>query len=344
MAVISAASLLWSAAMKTFVQEPASGGGISVTAPQQYLAMGDGRGSVEHYYHFLLGLLLPLALHVKQSTDRRSAMLVRSCGPLDPILRELALPDLIIRAKKEHAAIDPRRARTTGLQRIELQRFDLYDDRPRYAREELRQSVDDLRSILSPAIEREATALAGWRRPRISAVARGAPDPYHLSADAEMQGSGASRRSVANQAMMESALSARFPGLRSAQLEHMPLARQVALFEAADVVVAQHGAALGNIVWMRPGAHVIEILGYPRRLDFFKGLADAFDVYHQFAPQIGDFGRVLVSDIVRRVTQAIERPEGKALRAPFAFAALVKLRQTPSRARQMLRAIRDGLA
>ena len=46
-------------------------------------------------------------------------------------------------------------------------------------------------------------------------------------------------------------------------LEGMPLATQVDLFSKADLVVAEHGAGLANIAFMRPGSFVVELLPEP---------------------------------------------------------------------------------
>lgn len=44
------------------------------------------------------------------------------------------------------------------------------------------------------------------------------------------------------------------------RLEEMPLARQVALFREASVVMAAHGAGLSHIIHCRPGTRVIELM------------------------------------------------------------------------------------
>jgi capsular polysaccharide biosynthesis protein len=44
------------------------------------------------------------------------------------------------------------------------------------------------------------------------------------------------------------------------RLEELPLARQVALFREASVVMAAHGAGLSHIIHCRPGTVVIELM------------------------------------------------------------------------------------
>ena len=62
-------------------------------------------------------------------------------------------------------------------------------------------------------------------------------------------------------------------GARDAEVsrfEHsgMPVAEQVALHQRADVIVGVHGAGLANVLWARPGCHVIEIVPIDVHLDF----------------------------------------------------------------------------
>ncbi len=52
-------------------------------------------------------------------------------------------------------------------------------------------------------------------------------------------------------------------GFERAVLADLPIARQVALFRDADVIVAPHGAGLAHIAWCKPGTKVIEFFPSP---------------------------------------------------------------------------------
>jgi hypothetical protein len=52
-------------------------------------------------------------------------------------------------------------------------------------------------------------------------------------------------------------------GFERAVLGDLPIARQVALFRQADIVVAPHGAGLAHIAWCKPGTKVIEFFPSP---------------------------------------------------------------------------------
>jgi hypothetical protein len=64
-------------------------------------------GSVEHFYHFLLGFFVPLIFHLFQKWEHAqfSRLIIRSCGPLDPLIGELGDNRIEIIDKDEHRQI-----------------------------------------------------------------------------------------------------------------------------------------------------------------------------------------------------------------------------------------------
>lgn len=71
-------------------------------------------------------------------------------------------------------------------------------------------------------------------------------------------------------------------GFTRVTLEKMPLKDQATLFAAADTVLAPHGAGLANIVFLRPGARVIELLpeAMKDRAFIYSRLCHLFDARH----------------------------------------------------------------
>jgi len=68
---------------------------------------------------------------------------------------------------------------------------------------------------------------------------------------------GARRRRVVGEEALRAALEAR--GFVTVRLEERSWAEQIALFQAARVVVAPHGAGLANLVFCAPGTRVVEL-------------------------------------------------------------------------------------
>ncbi len=71
-----------------------------------------------------------------------------------------------------------------------------------------------------------------------------------------------------------------FSGLdvRELRLEGATFKQQVQLFSEASMVVATHGNALGNMVWMPPGSAVLEYVGQDFRTQFFSSIAEERDM------------------------------------------------------------------
>jgi capsular polysaccharide biosynthesis protein len=93
-------------------------------------------------------------------------------------------------------------------------------------------------------------------------------------------------------------LAATYPGFHNLKLETVPLAEQAAWFGLTDILVAQHGAGLSNIIWMRHGTHVIEIDPDTGSNTLFSHLAPLFGVsYSRLRQDAGAFGPVPVQDL-----------------------------------------------
>jgi hypothetical protein len=83
-------------------------------------------------------------------------------------------------------------------------------------------------------------------------------------------------RTLANEPQLEQLLGRL--GFETHTMEDYPLAKQARLVHEAEIVVATHGAGLANLIFARPGAHVVEIVPagrfnancYPKRTRFFN--------------------------------------------------------------------------
>jgi hypothetical protein len=86
----------------------------------------------------------------------------------------------------------------------------------------------------------------------------------------------ATKRRLLNEPELENLL--REYGFVSVETENLLVAEQARLFENADVVVAPHGAGLTNIMFMRPGALVIELVPILKPKTCYVSLASAMGV------------------------------------------------------------------
>ncbi len=221
---------------------------------------GNG-GSVEHFYHFLFDLMLPL-FFITEEGGGGTRFEIERRGPFMGWL-ETAYPGriaLVAEGRGESGA----EAELTGMnpQSVQLTSGEMRAFRDRMMR---RFGAGDASSA--------GTVLLVERR---------APGPYYTSEQCRVKGGGTLRRSIPNHGELRDALgrAVRDPGaFVNLQLEGVPLDKQMELFGSAEVVVAQHGAALANLVWMREGAAVVE-LNDEREQNHFRVVAGCRNLRH----------------------------------------------------------------
>jgi hypothetical protein len=279
-------------------------------------------GSLEHYFHFLLGLLAPLvvAWNDLASTPNLGRVVVRSCAIFDRLLLELDLQALDIVSKAQHAALLEGPVGGDAGRPVRVTALTARDAPEAFDRSVFNQARERLLSRLSQPLADQLVALAPAFSPsgaRIVFIDRDAPDPFYGSDRAEIPTAGAQRRSIANFRDAHAALAARFGNVLATTLEGRSLAYQIALFQAADIVVCQHGAALANLIWAREGSSVIEIVPRHaawsprnRRFRLFERLAACLSIRHRKLTQPSAHGAIDIGKLCELVAAA-QRDRGQ---------------------------------
>lgn len=235
------------------------------------LLPGPGHGSVEHFYHFLIGYFAPVACWLADHEEPE--VVVRECGPLTPwfsllepfakiTVRPIAEVD-----RSDDAVVLPRCDRASEFPGAVVQRF--------------------ARLVLDVRHERSAGG-PGASEPQITVVDRGAPDPFYASGAAEIATAAAERRSIPNIADVAAPL--RDIGtVDVVDFAALPPGDQVDLAARTTVLVGQHGAGLANVVWMPAGSAVVEILPpvATRSIPLFRALSLALGLEHRAVLQAG---------------------------------------------------------
>ena len=268
------------------------------------LLPSERRGSHQHYYHFLLGNVLPLFALPPALREGRQWMFCDP-GPLASMLRELGVEPIewsAFRSLTRHvrkfslwpkSALHADRYRhlphrlplplAAGLEAMRLEGFDGPDG---HVGEGIHRGV---RGVLDRLGRRTPPPVD------ILLVGRGKPDPFYATR-ALYRGAGNSRRSLTNLAAIGAALSdIPFATVRTVVLEGLSLRDQIDLFSGARLVVAQHGAALANLVWCSPRTRVLEIV--PRvpsgvYRDHFERLSLGFGLRYRRLDQDGPHAAV----------------------------------------------------
>ena len=319
-----------------------------------HLTIKHGPGSVEHFHHFLLGFFVPLTHHLATSLANASfeRLIIRSCGPLDGIIGELGDGRIRIVDKDEHSRIsadcrvvsaEASRGSPTPAAVAKFLSVEGYDYPIDYSyrafssarsillsREAVRSEIDRLRREWPPG------------RTRILLIERGPPNPFYNSTQSEMRGAGNERRSIANHEELYRALQHDFGGCLNIRTEGTTLSRQIALFSSAEIIVAQHGAALSNLIWASETARVIEV--FPKTLrpeqlkeDCFRYLSKCLGLRYRKILQQNEHSPVDVKQILETVRALCNSPpppfEARLQRAHFT------LLQACNRSKRSLRKI-----
>jgi hypothetical protein len=273
-----------------------------------HLKLQNHGGSIEHYYHFFFGYLVPLCSYLSTNRAARGdvRLLARSCGPMDRILRELDLPRLELLDKRLHRRLAEAARLDPSGRVVEVTGTDLGRERREYDHRMIARARRYILERCWERIEVHHQALRRtWRpdRPRIVVIDRGDPDPFYATPHSERKFAAIERRRVPNHDEIVAHLQRTFGNTLSQRLEQVPLAEQIALFESADIVVGQHGAAMSNVVWMRSGRGLVEI--NPRingRLrDHFERLAMGCGLAYQRVVQRDAFAEVPPERVVEAV-------------------------------------------
>lgn len=129
-----------------------------------------------------------------------------------------------------------------------------------------------------------------------------APDVLIIDRKPGEKGHGGNTRRIVNLEELSGAVEGEGLSVKVDYLEGKTMAEQISLFHAARVVIAQHGSALGHLVWMRPGeSGVIELT--PRYFqqegwEYFALLAGAVGVDRVEVSQDEPFSPAPIPEII----------------------------------------------
>ncbi len=263
-------------------------------------------GRPDRFFHFLIGYLAP-TLHAVADFSLDGPLGVRSVGELDRLWAECRVPAVEVLAETafdEVSACTPVHLAARG-----------FDSPHAHA---MAPWPAVRRSVLA-ALGMELTDDDASQGRRILLVERAAASTGASELGAR---SGADRRSVPNVADVAAALRA-IGDLRVQAMEGLTLSEQIRLFREADIVVAQHGAALANMLWTRPGTRLVEIVT-PEKANVLGNFLDALRVDVVQVAQADGHAPVDIAEIVEAAEAPEERPRSgrrKAGRTPIPWSA-----------------------
>jgi len=250
----------------------------------------DGPGSIQHFWHFVFGYLLPAVdalpprshlarwLDRFRRPDRRPPeYLFESCGPLmDPVLRECFEAFRLRYTIEEKQAI---LARQPPPRRLPLEHWDAFTLQPEHQpalRQRLTRVVPRLRRVL---INRCPCRRTHGAFDKVLILMR-SPEPafYAPGGGAQVSGYGAARRRLANpEAIRDHFQQAGHPaGLYEPGVHS--LACQMEVFTRARGIIGIKGAEWANLIWTPPGTPVYLLTPARRPLPYQRRLAECRDL------------------------------------------------------------------
>jgi len=242
-----------------------------LTDTRTVLIPNQWNGSVQQYYHFLLGYLAPIL----QWTTRHpgASIAVRDCGPMNRWF-DLLRPQNDVEIM--HVG-DVLHVLAGNLQPNEvLQGMDFPE---RFSRTQLQAFAN---ATLARAQQRVEVPLDPYP---VIVSDRASHDEFFATSAAEWPESGSQKRSVPN--LTEVVNSWGRSDVCVIDGATADMYEQIVLHSQATVLIGQHGAGLTNMLWMSPGSHIIEILP-PMPKDatgIFASLAHTMGLQHIAIPQ-----------------------------------------------------------
>jgi len=258
-------------------------------------------GSVEHYYHFFFGLLVPLVNWYCKNGRNYAKVYVRSCADLDIVLLELDYKNVVILDRQKHLELAAQdHYEYHCLQHIKLRGYDKPDAYLKNAFISARNEILSRLEIVPDTVRNKIMSSNTEGRKTII-IDRKTPAKFFQSEYCEIQGGGNIRRSIPNIKQVEGALFEYHPSM--VFMEGLSLKRQATIFHTADIIIAQHGAALSNLLFCRPGVTIVEII--PRNLiqdgifsNYFRLLSRIIKAKHFIVLQHGSHSPVNISSLL----------------------------------------------
>ena len=215
---------------------------------------------------------MPITIWLEKNPCPR--ITVRDCGPMNPWFE-------LLNKQTEISFIQPGvmlQRTLTNLQKNQV--FWGWDDPSHFQSKNLKKFRDAHGKRLNLPVHTDSSETKN-----VTVLIRGESSSF-FDSQSEVLGSGSAARSIGNLGQIDAHLNG-YTSLSIIDTAVMTPEDQIRAMWDTDILVAQHGAGLSNMVWMRPGATVVEIQPplAPVIDTIFSNLAAACGLKHSVIPQ-----------------------------------------------------------
>ena len=264
-------------------------------------------GSVTDYFHFFFVALIPtIEYHILN--PRKSLRILTDVGPFKRMLCEMPIAILEILAPnlavKENHHDNKFLFRDAKAGEICLQSYDRFNSQlyeshmvTQMSKKTMRKVLNFFRETIPPCIKLIPTfEIVLIQSDEENYFKEGCLNRKPSYCTQESQ-----RRSIRNHKTLSNTLLAKYgPSIFSnIVLERSSIYYQYRVFHDAKIVIAQYGAALSNIFFMKPSvSHVIEFSPpWSREVEHFKNVAHFKGVKYHSIIQENDYSDISISDV-----------------------------------------------
>ena len=250
-------------------------------------------GSYQHYYHFLLGYLLPLVywLYKEKNISKYKNIFIEDTKVMNKHLKNVFPQKVEIFSKYNKFQI---------LCKKTLLGF---DNKNNYPINKIKESTNILKKILSnkPFYQKDNF------KKKILIIDRGKSEDFYNSDESVIKGSANQRRSTPNLKNIKELLN-NFD-YKYVYLENESLINQIKMFSESDFIIAQHGAALSNIIFCDKNTVINEIRPNKKifkNKDHFENLALALGLCYEEIFQENNHSEVDIVEIFNNIRSHLQ--------------------------------------
>jgi hypothetical protein len=250
-----------------------------------YYKLSSLNGSIKHYFHFFYGVFIPIILeYIVQSEEYPNLTFVigDDVGPMLKILLELPID---IKLKQFLPNYNELEVEEKYLQPLDKhpninKKYDKFITPNIYneVNQFMRGCIGIYDLVLNPYDTYDVVLIERKINKAIS-TEHFAKNEYTNV----MKTSGSERRSIINHEEFFEQIKKMYPKKKviNVSLEYMPIFDQYHLFNNTTLVIAQHGASLAQIIFMKPNTYVIEIVSkIKQKENWFEPISNVCGINH----------------------------------------------------------------